>query len=74
MRGVLAAAKPAEIPFVAIGAFAGLRPAEIARLDWSDVKFDKRIIEVSAEKAARRTIRAFVWIQPRAFRRGRAFS
>jgi integrase len=39
------------VPFVAIGAFAGLRSAEIVRLEWSEVKFDQGVIEVKAGKA-----------------------
>jgi len=39
------------IPFLAIGAFAGLRTAEITRLDWSEVHLADRFIEVKAEKA-----------------------
>jgi integrase len=47
------------IPFLALGAFAGVRHAEIQRLDWVDIKFDHDIIEITARKAktaARRTI------------------
>ena len=36
-------------PFLAIGAFAGLRSAEIARLDWKNVYFDRGFIEVRAD-------------------------
>lgn len=39
------------VPFVAIGAFAGLRHAEIERLDWSEVRLADRFIEVTAAKA-----------------------
>jgi integrase len=39
------------IPFLAIGAFAGLRTAEIQRLDWSEVHYEDRFIEVKAAKA-----------------------
>lgn len=38
-------------PFVAIGAFAGLRHAEIQRLDWREVHLADRFIEVTAAKA-----------------------
>jgi len=43
---------------LAIGAFAGLRDAEIKRLDWSEVDFARGFIEVKAAKAksARRRI------------------
>jgi integrase len=39
------------VPDIAIGAFAGLRSAEIARLDWSEVKLDRGHIEIKASKA-----------------------
>ena len=38
-------------PFIALGAFAGLRHAEIARLDWSEIDMDDGFIEVSAAKS-----------------------
>jgi integrase len=48
----LLAACPKEIlPSVAIGVFAGLRAAEIARLDWREVDIERRHIEVKAAKA-----------------------
>jgi integrase len=39
------------IPFLAIGAFAGLRSAEILRLDWQEVDLAGGFIEVKARKA-----------------------
>jgi integrase len=39
------------LPYWAIGAFAGLRRAEIERLAWSEVNFDDAFIEVKAAKA-----------------------
>jgi integrase len=39
------------VPFWTIGAFAGLRRAEIERLIWSEVDFDAGVIEVKASKA-----------------------
>jgi integrase len=47
----LANARAEMIPFLAIGAFAGLRTAEITRLDWSEVHLTERFIEVKAAKA-----------------------
>lgn len=38
-------------PFFAIGAFAGLRHAEIARLDWSEIDLEDGFIEVHAAKS-----------------------
>ena len=45
-------AAPARlIPILAMGAFAGLRMAELSRLDWSAVDLDRRLIEVRAGQA-----------------------
>ena len=44
-------ARPEILPFLAIGAFAGLRSAEIERLDWSEVHLDDKFIEIKAQKA-----------------------
>lgn len=48
---ILENAEPALFPFLTIGAFAGLRHAEIQRLDWSEVRLDDGFIEVKASKA-----------------------
>jgi len=44
-------ARTEMVPFLSIGAFAGLRSAEIERLDWSEVHLDDKFIEVKAQKA-----------------------
>lgn len=51
MDRVLKATQPELIPFLAIGAFAGLRHAEIQRLDWSEIRIESGFIEVKASKA-----------------------
>jgi integrase len=66
LRALLEAAQrtaPDVLPMLAIGAFAGLRDAEIKRLDWSEVDLARGHIEVKAAKAktARRRI---IPIQP----------
>jgi hypothetical protein len=43
--------RPELVPFLALGAFAGLRSAEIGRLDWEEVHLADRIIEIKATKA-----------------------
>ena len=48
---ILTAARPEMIPWLAIGGFAGLRSAEIRRLDWSEVNLMERHIEITASKA-----------------------
>ena len=51
------------LPYFAIGLFAGLRRAELERLDWSEVDFESNLIHVKAEKA-KTAQRRFVTIQP----------
>ena len=46
-----------------IGAFAGLRRAEIERLEWSEVDFDAGVIEVKAWKSMTAS-RRLVTMQP----------
>ena len=48
---LLETANPALVPFLTIGAFAGLRHAELQRLDWSEVRLEDGFIEVKASKA-----------------------
>jgi len=48
---LLSRIEPRLVPFVAIGAFAGLRSAEIVRLEWKEVRFDQDFIEIKAAKA-----------------------
>ena len=48
---------PDSIAPLAIQAFAGLRSAEVAKLEWSDVDMDERRIVVAAKKAKTRTRR-----------------
>lgn len=50
-EGLLKASPKSLIPYVAIGAFAGLRRAELEKLDWSDVDLDDGEIKVAAENA-----------------------
>jgi integrase len=54
---------PDVLPILAIGAFAGLRDAEIKRLDWNEVDLARGHIEVKAAKA-KRARRRIVPIQP----------
>lgn len=56
---ILTCADERLIAFLALGAFAGIRHAEIQRLDWKDVHFEDGIIEIRAAKAktaSRRTL------------------
>jgi integrase len=63
MARLLECASPEMVPFWAIGAFAGLRRAEIERLTWNEVDFEADVIEVKASKA-KTASRRLVSIQP----------
>jgi len=66
LRGLLDSAcsvAPDVLPMLAIGAFAGLREAEIQRLDWGEVDLTRGHIEVKAAKA-KSACRRIVPIQP----------
>lgn len=81
LRALLEAAQrvsPDILPMIAVGAFAGLRDAEIKRLDWDEIKFARGLIEVKAAKA-KSARRRFVpiqhnlaaWLQPYTGMKGR---
>jgi integrase len=73
MRTVLEKGPATFVPFLTIGGFAGLRSAEIERLDWSKINLSGRLIEVTA-KNAKSAQRRFVpicdalaaWLAPHA--------
>jgi integrase len=78
---LLESATPEVLPYIAIGLFAGLRRAEIERLDWSEIDFESGLIEVTAEKAkaARRRLVTMQpnlreWLLPIRKHRGRIIS
>jgi integrase len=56
-------AAPELVPFIAIGAFAGIRRAELERLTWGEVDFQSGLIQVTAAKA-KSARRRFVKIEP----------
>jgi integrase len=60
---LISAADTEVVPFLAIGAFTGLRHAEILRLDWEDIRFAQGFVEVKAKKA-KTAQRRLVPIQP----------
>ena len=51
LREIISRCPEKFLPFVVIGAFAGLRSAEIERLEWSEVNLAEGFIEVKAAKA-----------------------
>ena len=71
MEKILHAAPPHLIPILAIGAFAGIRMAELNRLSWSAFDLERGIIELragQAKTASRRIIpisdNLRAWIEP----------
>jgi len=57
MRRLIEAADEKILPMIVIGGFAGLRHAEIARLNWQDIDLEEGFIEVKAENAKTETRR-----------------
>jgi len=81
MQRLLAAASDDVLPTLAIGGFAGLRSAEIQRLEWSDVRFQDRFIQITkgkAKNAARRLVpitdNLSDWLAPYAALQGRVWT
>lgn len=77
IQTVLEKAPSDFIPYLAIGAFAGLRSAEIERLDWSEIDLAGKLIHVAAEKsktAQRRLVTVSdnlaAWLAPHASKAG----
>jgi integrase len=48
---LLTAANEEQLPFIAIGAFAGLRQFEMLRLHWENIDFQSNIIKIEAGQA-----------------------
>jgi integrase len=48
---LLRAAPSDLVPVIAVGAFAGLRTAELLRLNWNEIGLERELIEVRADKA-----------------------
>jgi len=81
LRALLETARRTEpdvVPMLAIGAFAGLRDAEIRRLEWSEVRLDRQFIEVKSKKAksAKRRIVSMqpnlvAWLRPYSSKHGK---
>lgn len=63
LRNLLSKCAPELVPYVAICAFAGLRPSEAASLQWSDIHLDTMQIEMRARHSKTRRYR-LVPIQP----------
>jgi integrase len=81
MARLLAAASPDFLPCLALGAFAGLRSAEIERLEWSEIDLTGRHIIVGADRsktASRRVVpicnNLAAWLAPYAKRAGKVWT
>jgi integrase len=80
LRSLLEAAQrtePSVVPMLAIGAFAGVRDAELKRLDWHEIDLARGHIEIKGAKAksARRRIipiqpNLSAWLRPYAAMKG----
>ncbi|MEX1113672.1 MAG: tyrosine-type recombinase/integrase, partial [Akkermansiaceae bacterium] len=71
MEKILHAAPPHLIPILAVGAFAGIRMAELNRLDWSAFDLERGFIELRADQAKTASRRLVpitenlrAWIEP----------
>jgi integrase len=78
---LLTASSPDFLPVLVIGAFAGLRSAEIERLEWSDIHFADKCIVVGADKAktaSRRVVpvadNLAAWLAPYEGRKGKVWT
>jgi integrase len=74
---LLESASEETLPYWAIGAFCGLRSAELERLQWEQVSFEDGLIEVTAKSsktASRRHVKIepnlHRWLSPYMFRHG----
>ena len=75
---MLNAARPELVPTLVLGGFAGIRTAEINRLDWTDLDLGEKMVKVAASKAKTRSRRivplcdaAIAWLKPYSARTGK---
>ena len=68
---LLSTADPKTLPYWVLGAFCGLRSAELGRLEWKDIKWQSKLVEVPSLKsktASRRFVRlranVLKWLSP----------
>jgi len=58
MRALLQNATPKTLPWIVLGAFAGVRSAEIERMDWEDIDWNANLILVHSKRVGRGKVRA----------------
>jgi len=80
LKKLLGKSKPLYQLYFALAAFTGVRSAELLRLEWSEINFEKGHIEVKARKAKTATRRLVPiqpnlakWLAPYAARKGKLF-
>lgn len=80
LHRLIAAAPKWFKPVIALQAFAGLRSAEVMRLDWRDVKLERDHIELGADKTKTATRRLVPitpnlaeWLAPHTLKSGKVF-
>jgi len=80
ISALLKSASPEFLPIVALGAFAGLRTAEIQRIEWEDIDLSGGWIHVGSDKAKTRSRRLVPilpnlaqWLAPYAKRSGKVW-
>ncbi len=57
LRKIISVCPAKLLPHLVLGAFAGIRSAEIERLDWKDILWERGYIEIEAAKAKTRSRR-----------------
>jgi integrase len=77
MASLLAAADEVALPFLVLGGFCGLRTAEVLRLQWEDINWPEKVVEIRAGVAKTRTRRmapltdaALSWLEAYQNRKG----
>src|ERR1700694_1443045 len=51
LKSFLRAFRPEFVPFFAICSFTGLRRSEVEQLDWSEIKMDRKLIDLPYYKS-----------------------
>jgi integrase len=81
MAALIKAASKELLPVLCLGAFAGMRSAEIERLEWKNVDLPAGLIHVAAEKTKTRSRRLVpilpnlaAWLAPYCRRKGRVWN
>ena len=75
---MLNATRPELIPTLVLGGFAGIRTAEINRLDWTDIDLERKMVKIAVSNAKTRSRRIVplcdapvAWLKPYSTRTGK---